>query len=88
MIRNVTAGPAIAIRNSWPGERVSLLIFITPPKKKRSIPLTSIPSRRAATAWPSSCSRIEPKKPNAAATAVQNASDELLSRSANASLSQ
>ena len=46
-----------------PGERVSLLIFITPPKKKRSMPLTSMPSRRAASAWPSSCSRIEPKKP-------------------------
>ena len=32
------------------------------------MPLTAMPSRRAATAWPSSCSRIEPKKPSAAAT--------------------
>ena len=63
MIRNVTSGPATATRNSCPGERVSLLIFMTPPKKNRSIPLTWMPSRRAASACPSSCSRIEAKKP-------------------------
>ena len=35
-----------------PGESVSRLIFITPPNRNSSIPVTSIPSRRAATAWP------------------------------------
>ena len=83
MIANVTTGPATATRNSWPGDRVSLFIFITPPKKNRSMPLTPMPSRRATTAWPSSCSRIDPKKPKAAATAVQNASDALPSTSSN-----
>ena len=65
------AGPATATRNSAPGESVSRLIFITPPKKKRSMPLTSIPSRRAASACPSSCSTIEPKNGSAAATAAR-----------------
>ena len=55
------AGPATATKNSLPGVSVSRLIFITPPKKKRSMPVTSMPERRAASAWPSSCSTIEPK---------------------------
>ena len=54
MISSVTSGPAIATRNSAPGESVSRLIFITPPNRNRSIPSTSIPSRRAARAWPNS----------------------------------
>ena len=67
---SVTSGPAAATRNSAPGESVSRLIFITPPNRKRSIPSTPIPSRRAASACPSSCSRIEPKKENAETTAT------------------
>ena len=70
MSRKVTAGPAIATRNSAPGESVSRLIFITPPNRKRSIPSTAIPSRRAASAWPSSCATIEAKKLAAATTAT------------------
>ena len=34
------------------------------------MPSTPIPSRRAASAWPSSCSTIEAKKLNAATTAT------------------
>ena len=49
---------------------MSRLIFITPPNRNSSIPVTSIPSRRAATAWPNSCSRIDPKNNTAAATAT------------------
>src|SRR5215217_7166897 len=45
-IPSVTSGPAMATLNSWPGVVVSRDIFITPPKKKRSMPLTSMPSRR------------------------------------------
>ena len=67
---SVTSGPAAATRNSAPGESVSRLIFITPPNRNSSIPVTSIPSRRAATAWPSSCNRIDPKNNTAAATAT------------------
>ena len=87
-ISAVTSGPAIATRNSCPGERVSLLIFITPPKKNRSMPLTVMPSRRAANACPSSCSTIEPKNPNAEATAVQKAICESSRTSSNDWLSQ
>ena len=72
-ISNVTSGPAAATRNSAPGESVSRLIFITPPNRNSSIPDTSMPSRRAATACPSSCSRIEPKNSTAATTATPNA---------------
>ena len=87
-ISNVTSGPAAATRNSWPGVEVSRLIFITPPKKKRSMPATSIPSRRAASAWPSSCSRIEPKKPKAVRTATMKPCWSSPSSSANGSWSQ
>ena len=72
-IPSVTSGPAAATRNSAPGESVSRFIFITPPNRNRSIPATSIPSRRAANAWPSSCSRIEPKNRADAASATPNA---------------
>ena len=72
-ISSVTSGPAAATRNSAPGDSVSRFIFITPPNRNSSIPDTSMPSRRAATAWPSSCSRIEPKNSTAAATATTNA---------------
>ncbi len=70
MISSVTAGPAAATRNSAPGVSVSRFIFITPPNRNRSMPSTSIPSRRAASAWPSSCSTIEAKKLAAATTAT------------------
>ncbi len=69
-IASVTSGPATATKNSLPGVSVSWLIFMTPPKKKRSIPATPIPTRRAASAWPSSCSRIEPKNSTAAPSEV------------------
>ena len=72
-ISSVTSGPAAATRNSAPGESVSRLIFITPPNRNSSIPDTSMPSRRAASACPSSCSRIEPKNSTAATTATLNA---------------
>ena len=67
-IASVTSGPATATRNSSPGVSLSRLIFITPPKKNRSMPPTSMPSRRAASACPSSCSTIEPKNRTAATT--------------------
>ena len=67
---SVTSGPATATKNSLPGVSVSRFIFITPPKKKRSMPETSMPARRAATAWPSSCRTIEPKNSTAAASAA------------------
>jgi hypothetical protein len=70
MIARVTRGPAAATRNSAPGVSVSRLIFITPPNRNRSMPSTPIPSRRAASACPSSCSRIEAKKLNAETTAT------------------
>jgi hypothetical protein len=34
------------------------------------MPTVSMPSRRAASAWPSSCRMIEPKNSSALATAV------------------
>jgi hypothetical protein len=42
----------------------------TPPNSHSVIPSISIPSRRAWSAWPSSWSRIEAKKPNDATTAM------------------
>ncbi len=66
----MTSGPAAATRNSAPGEPVSLDIRIRPPKKKRSMPATWMPSRRAASACPSSCRTIEPKNSSAVATAA------------------
>ena len=69
---SVTAGPAAATRNSSPGVSESRSERMKPPKKNRSMPPTPIPSRRAASACPSSCSRIEPKKMNAAMTAPMN----------------
>ena len=68
--RKVTSGPATATRNSAPGESVSRLIFITPPNRNRSMPSTEIPSRRAASACPSSWATIDAKKLAAATTAT------------------
>jgi hypothetical protein len=43
-----------------------------PPKIQSWMPVIPIPLRLAATAWPSSCNRIEPKKPTALSTASTN----------------
>ncbi len=67
---NVTAGPATAMLNSAPGESVSRLIFAMPPKNHRSIPLISMPRRRATSAWPSSCRTIDTKNSSTAMTAT------------------
>ena len=68
-IARVTSGPAIAILNSVPGESESLVIRATPPNIHRVMSEMPIPRRMATKAWPSSCSRIEPKKASALATA-------------------
>ena len=68
---SVTSGPAAEIRNSAPADCVSRDIFATPPKNHRSMPLISIPSRRATRAWPSSCRMSETKNRNTAATATR-----------------
>ena len=65
----VTAGPAPAILNSAPGESLSRLSFAMPPKNHRSIAVVVMPARRAASAWPSSCSTIEAKNSGTATTA-------------------
>ena len=70
---SVTAGPANATRNSSPGVSESRSARMKPPKKNRSMPPTPIPSRRAASACPSSCSTIEPKNRNAEMTEAMNA---------------
>ena len=61
MIAAVTAGPAAAILNSSPGVAGSRARREMPPKNHRSMLLVSIPCRRAASAWPSSCRMIEAK---------------------------
>ena len=73
-ISAVTAGPAAATLNSSPGEFESRESLATPPKSQRSIPEVEIPSRRAASAWPSSCSSSEMKKSSVAAIAMPNES--------------
>ena len=65
-----TSGPAIAMRNSAPGEGNIAAKRATPPKSQSVMPSICMPSRRAWTAWPSSCSRIDAKKASAAATAM------------------
>ena len=55
------------------GSRESRSARMKPPKKNRSMPTTPIPSRRAASACPSSCSTIEPKNRNAEMTEAMNA---------------
>ena len=67
---SVTTGPATAILNSAPGDVVSRAIFATPPNSQRSMPLISMPSRRATSAWPSSCMTSETKNRNTAVTAT------------------
>ena len=68
MIR-VTSGPATAILNSVPAESVSRVIRATPPNSHSVMSEIGIPLRTATTAWPSSWSRIEPKKASAVTTA-------------------
>ena len=70
VISSVTAGPAAAIRNSSPGDCESRESLASPPKTQRSMPSTSMPLRRATTAWPSSCRAIDKKNSSAPATAV------------------
>ena len=57
--------PAAAMRNSSPGECESRLIFAIPPKNHRSMPVTSMPLRRAMSACPSSCRISETKNSSA-----------------------
>jgi hypothetical protein len=73
MIASVTSGPASATFSSVPGLSASRSIRAMPPKIQSWIELIPIPLRRATTACPSSCSRIEPKKPTAVSTASRNA---------------
>ena len=77
-IAAVTAGPASATRASTPGPSASRSIRAMPPKIQSWIELIPIPLRRATQACPSSCRRIEPKKPAALATARANGVVELL----------
>ena len=66
----LTIGPAIAIRSSAPAEGNRPLNLATPPNSQRTIPSISIPSRRATTAWPSSCRSSEVKNRTAAIAAI------------------
>ena len=68
---SVAAGPAAATRNSEPAVAGSERMCIRPPNRNRSMPATSIPSRRATSACPISWTMIDPKNRNAAATAVR-----------------
>ena len=47
---SVTSGPAIATRNSSPGDCVSRPSLATPPKSHRSMPSIGIPLRMATSA--------------------------------------
>ena len=69
-ISSVTAGPAAATANSWPGRSVSRLIFAIPPKNHRSMPVMPMPRRRATSACPSSCRMSETKNSSAEITAI------------------
>ena len=69
MIRSVTAGPAAAIRNSAPALSGSRSSAAIPPNIQSVICEIPILLRSAISAWPSSWSRIEAKKPRALATA-------------------
>ena len=71
-IASVTAGPAIATLNSVAGVSDSRSICARPPKIQSWILEMPMPLRIATIAWPSSCSRIEPKKPMALPTARTN----------------
>ena len=70
---SVTSGPAAAIANSAPGVSGSFGIRAMPPKNHRSICSIWIPSRRATSAWPSSCRISKTKNKSALATATRNA---------------
>ena len=72
MIAAVTAGPASATFSSVPGESASRSIRAIPPKNQSWMLEIPIPLRIATTAWPNSCSRIEPKKPTALSSASRN----------------
>ena len=65
-----TSGPATAMRNSAPGDGNMPAKRATPPNSQSVMPSMAMPSRRACTAWPSSCRRIEAKKASAATTAM------------------
>ena len=71
-IARVTAGPARATFSSVLGLSASRSIRAMPPKIQSWMLVIPIPLRCATTAWPSSCSRIEPKKPTALRTASTN----------------
>ena len=68
-IAAVTSGPAIAILNSVPGVSESFSSRAKPPNNHSVIAETPMLWRLATKAWPSSWSRIEPKKSTALATA-------------------
>ena len=71
MIASVASGPAPATSSSSRGVRLSRLISAKPPSGEIVMPATSIPWRRAASAWPSSCTTIEANSSSALATAVR-----------------
>ena len=71
MIASVASGPAPATSSSSRGVRLSRLISAKPPSGEIVMPATSIPCRRAASAWPSSCTTIEANSSSALATAVR-----------------
>ena len=73
MISSVASGPAPAISNSSRGLRLSRLISAKPPSGEIVMPATSTPCRRAASAWPSSCTTIEANSSSALATAARYA---------------
>ena len=63
----LTAGPAMAIRNSTTGRFGSFAMEATPPNRNSVMPSTRTPNRRAVNAWPSSCRRTHVKSRRAAA---------------------
>src|ERR671930_1618189 len=65
-----TRGPPIAIRNSARADGILPPQPCDPPNSQSVIPSIATPSRRATSAWPSSCSMIEAKKLTAAAAAM------------------
>ena len=67
-IRRLTAGPASAMRPSARGLGDSRSRRATPPSAQRSIDSVRTPYRRATSAWPNSCARIEAKKATVART--------------------
>ena len=80
-IASVTSGPARATFSSVPGLSASRSIRAMPPKIQSWMPVIPIPLRMAAKAWPSSCRRIEPKKPAAVRIPSRNGVVEVLGSS-------